>query len=117
MILIVEDNKDLCDLFAEVIRQDGFRVIQANTSEEATALAEANHLRLVLLDYNIGGAGSSAFLGALRAPRLSEGVPLVLVSGSSDIEALAARVNALAFVSKPVDPETLLGVVRRYART
>ncbi len=42
------------------------------------------------------------------------GVPVAVMSGATDLEARAQALGAVASVSKPIDCDVLMDVVRRY---
>jgi DNA-binding response OmpR family regulator len=112
MILVVEDNEDLRDLFRWVLECGGFTVTTAASGEEGlVCLRAAPQTRLVLLDLALPDMTGLDLVGTLKAdPRLAE-IPVLLVSGTP-----RARVGGLAMLVKPVGPEDLLAAVRFHAR-
>ena len=112
MILVVEDNEDLRDLFQWVLECAGFSVITAASGAEGlVCLRAAPQTRLVLLDLALPDMTGLDLVGTLKAdPRLAE-IPVLLVSGTP-----RARVDGLPMLVKPVSPEDLLAAVRFHAR-
>lgn len=112
MILIVEDNEDLRELFQCVLEAGGFSVVTASTGGEAlTCLRGATATRLVLLDLTLPDMSGLELAAVLKVePGLAE-VPVLLVSG---LPLLA--VGGLPMLRKPVGPEDLLAAVRYHAR-
>jgi CheY-like chemotaxis protein len=111
MILVVEDNDDLRDLFRFMLEYGGVGVVTAASGAEALArLRAAPRTRLVLLDLALPDMGGLDFVETVKAERGLGGIPIVLVSGMP-----LARVGGLPRLVKPVGPEDLLAAVRCYA--
>ncbi len=111
MILVVEDNEDLRELFQWVLEAVGFSVVTAATGAEAlTCLRGAEQIRLVLLDLTLPDMSGLELVEALKIePGLAE-IPVVLVSGM-----LHVAVGRLPMLRKPLAPEDLLAAVRYHA--
>ena len=110
-ILIVEDDDDLRELFAEALRHDRHSVICARDGREALAVLENIHPCLVLLDLMMPVMSGGEVLEQLdRSNRLDE-LPVVVVSAVAD--QTTAR-GACRFMRKPVELSALLEVAREY---
>lgn len=111
MILIVEDNEDLLDLFRFVLECEGFTVATAASGKEAlVCLRAAARTRLVVLDLALPDMTGLEFAGALKADVRLADTPVLLVSGT-----LLVEVGGLPMLRKPVAPEDLLAAVRYHA--
>jgi DNA-binding response OmpR family regulator len=112
MILVVEDNEDLRDLFQWVLECAGFTVTTAASGAEGlSCLRAAPQTHLVLLDLALPDMTGLDLVGILKAnPRLA-GIPVLLVSGTP-----RARGGGLPMLVKPLGPEDLLAAVRFHAR-
>jgi len=109
-VLVVDDDQALRLLARINLELDGFDVHEAATLDEAdAALAEARP-DAVLLDVHLGYEGSEELLDRLRA----EGIPVALVTGSSDIAEYRGRADEV--LQKPFLPDALVAVARRLAR-
>jgi two-component system cell cycle response regulator DivK len=113
VILIVEDNEDLQELFRFVLECGGFTVLTAASGKEALAcLHTAPQTRLVLLDLALPDMTGLELAEALKADRDLAEIPVLLVSGMP-----LADVGGLPRLLKPVAPEDLLAAVRCHARS
>ncbi len=108
--LVVEDDAALRMLTRVNLELDGFEVEEASTLEEAEAALTRGRPDVVLLDVHLGRRDTTGLLVRLRV----DGIPVAVVSGSSDIDEY--RENADAVLSKPFAPQTLVEVARRLAR-
>jgi CheY-like chemotaxis protein len=69
---------------------------------------------VIMLDVVMPGMDGWAVLSALKAdPELAD-IPVVLFTGMVDDRQQALRLGASDYVVKPVDPDRLTGVLRRY---
>jgi CheY-like chemotaxis protein len=114
-LLIVEDEVDLRETLAEILRCHGFEPATAGSGAEAIeALRKGEAPRVILLDLMMPGMSGWEFRDVqLRDPELAS-IPVVLVSGVSDLAEAAAATRAAAFLSKPLDIEVLIDVLARY---
>jgi CheY-like chemotaxis protein len=115
-ILLVEDNDDLRELYAAILRRAGYTVHEADNGE--AALESLEHMPcdpcLVLLDLMMPIMSGPEFLKVLHdRNRLGALTIVVLSAGGRPIDAPQAK----KFIRKPVDPSTLLTVVREFCGT
>jgi CheY-like chemotaxis protein len=119
-VLIVEDDPDIRQMLAALLATEGFHAVPAEDGLEALHVLRTVTRRapdtpcLVLLDLSMPRLGGNEFRRAqLEDPRLA-GVPVAVVSGATDAEQWAQTLGAVAVLTKPIDFEALLDVVRRF---
>src|SRR2546427_13165567 len=69
---------------------------------------------LVLLDLKMPRLSGNEFRRAQLGDPTVAGVPVAVMSGATDIEQRAKALGAVATVTKPIDVDVLLNVVRTY---
>jgi DNA-binding NarL/FixJ family response regulator len=107
-VLLVEDDAALAVAHSRLLGVIGYRVEgPVGTAREAIAAVAASPPDLVLMD--VGLFGDMDGLSAAREIRRHTDVPIVLISGRTDADALerAADCDASAFLLKPVEMEQL----------
>jgi len=110
-ILVVEDDAAIRRLAHDLLEDEGFEVLLAETGEAGlTALAERRP-DLVLLDLMMPLMDGATFAAELR--RLHEDVPVVVLSGSRDIFEVAQSMGATGAILKPFDIDEFVTIVRR----
>jgi two-component system nitrogen regulation response regulator NtrX len=114
-VLVIEDNDDLRDLFAESLRGAGYSVDAASGPGEAVACLRESAPSVVLLDLMMSSAGENDLLAELRESLRVAHIPVVLISGAVNLGVRAAELGAAEYLSKPIDADKLLDVVRRHA--
>jgi CheY-like chemotaxis protein len=119
-ILIVEDDPDVRDMLSTLLSLEGFHAVAAEDGLEGLHLLRAVRHRsanipcLVLLDLKMPRLSGHEFRRAqLGDPSVAD-VPVVVMSGAVDLEQRAKAIGAVATVTKPIDVDSLLNVVRKY---
>lgn len=112
-VLIVEDIEDLRDLFMEVLRDQGYRVLGAKNGNEALEIlrSEVSEPCLILLDMMMPTMDGHGFLSALHAVHRAASLPIIVVSAVTSEKAVP---GTRGFVKKPVAPDVLIALVREY---
>jgi CheY-like chemotaxis protein len=119
-ILIVEDDADTREMLATLLAMEGFHAVAAEDGLEALHLLRTVRHRapevpcLVLLDLKMPRLSGSEFRRAQLGDPTVASVPVAVMSGAIDLEARAQALGAVARVSKPIDCDLLMDVVRRY---
>ena len=112
-ILVADDDPDLRLLVRAFVSRANGEVIEANTGEEALALARERRPDLVLLDLRLPGMNGHAVLTELRSDPSFSGLPVVVMSAFADQSSIDAALaeGATRYVTKPFDRKHLMGVI------
>ena len=113
-ILVIDDDADSRDLLRRTLEADGNTVVCASDGEEGLELAQKLHPSLITLDVMMPGLDGWAVLRQLKDdPDLREiPVMMVTIEGQKD---LGYTLGAIEHLTKPVDRNTLVRLVRQYA--
>lgn len=111
--MIVDDEPDIRETLAEILRDEG---MQVETAEDgADALEKLRGLaacRIILLDLMMPGMNGWQFRERQRQdPRLSR-IPVLLLSGSAQLEEEASSLGALDCFTKPVELNRLIDLIK-----
>lgn len=106
-ILLVDDDRTFRVSTAELLRQDGYKVVAVADGSEGAAALEADHFDLLLLDLRMPEPSGLQVVEALRAR--GHGIPILMISGFGTVESAveALHLGADDFLTKPVDPDVL----------
>ncbi len=112
-ILIVDDDPTLLRLLGILLREEGYRVLSADSAERALALLAAEKPNLLLTDLRMGGMDGLALFDAVR--RSYPLLPVIILTAHGTIpEAVeATRRGVFGFITKPYEAHTLLTEVRK----
>src|SRR5690242_17346984 len=116
-ILIVDDDRELCELLAEYLRREQFDVDYVHDAESALARLPDPALRpdLLILDVSMPGQNG---LEALRELRLQHRLPVIMLSarGEPVDRVIGLELGADDYLAKPCLPRELLARVRAQLR-
>lgn len=118
-ILVVDDERDIRDLVAGVLSDEGYECRTAADSTAALAAIDERRPSLVLLDVWLHGSAMDGLevLDAIKArePEL----PVIIFSGHGNIDTAVSAVSrgAMDFIEKPFEAERLLLLVDRATET
>ena len=114
-VLIIEDEADAAELFAEMMRVSGFRVLKTSSSAPAISLMAAEKPDIVLLDVMMPDVSGLDFLRQMREDPALASIPVVIVSAKSmpaDIRH-GMEAGASIYLTKPVGFLELKDAVER----
>jgi len=111
--LIIEDDKDVSDLYSHVLESSGFTTEIISTGEAALARLAASVPDVVLLDLNLPSHLSGVdVLHHIRADQRLAGTRVIVVTGYPDL-AETLRDEADWILLKPVDVNQLSDLIQR----
>ena len=103
-VLIIEDESDAAELFAEMMRVSGFRVLKTSSSTPAITLITTEKPDLIILDIMMPEVSGLDILRQMRRDPALVSVPVVVVSAKSmpaDIKN-GLEAGASIYLTKPV---------------
>lgn len=113
-VLIVEDDPAIREALAEVLADEGYATLTAENGAEGLTCLEWVQPCLILLDLMMPVLDGFGFRDAQRAAPALADIPVIVLSAfPASIETLA-RLDATAYLSKPVNLNRLVEVVDRY---
>ena len=112
--LVVDDNPDITDMLAAVLRHAGYTVSSAHSAPDALTLAVERHFDVIVSDIGMPGMTGHELARALRAMPEYRSVPMVAVTGFDmyDDRERSAEAGFSAHLSKPIDPLALTQAIR-----
>jgi len=115
-ILLVEDNLELAQSLAGLLRQHAFVVDHVDRGDAADQLLSQSHYDLLLLDLNLPQLSGKALLRRLRERGDSLPVIVLTASDSLDQKVLCLEIGADDYLVKPVEVRELLARMQAIAR-
>lgn len=114
-ILLVDDDRELLEVYEKIFRLKGFRVLSCDNSEEALKLIKADNVSVVISDIIMPRMDGMELLNAIKAIRPSIEVIMLTAEGSISGAVEAVKQGAFSYFVKPADIEELLSSVRKAA--
>jgi len=112
-ILITDDDESSCELFAEVLEREGYRVDQVQTGADALARLQERLHDLLLVDVRMPGMTGLEVTRAVRKEYPYLPILVMTAFGSMETAVEAIREGAFDFISKPMNFEELKKTVAR----
>ncbi len=110
LVLVVDDDRDIADSIADVLRANDYDVRVALNGNDAVSFASSERPGLVLLDWLLPSEPSGAEL--VRLLRVGEPrMPLVVLSADHKALTEARAVEVSDYLPKPFDVGDLLFLV------
>jgi len=121
-VLVVDDNPDVRELIAAVLERAQAEVATAASADEALEAVKSKRPDVLLCDLHMPGIDGFELIHRVRAWERTGGagaaIPAAAVSAYASLgrRLRHARDEFQAFLTKPVDPETLVRTVRDLAQ-
>ncbi len=115
-ILVIDDSVMLLSFVKEILDEQGYHVVTAETGEEGLQACRAESPDLILLDFVLPDMKGDEVCRRLIADEATAKIPVIYVSGfGTDLQLDRAELSNLAgSLSKPFTSESLINAVRGY---
>lgn len=117
-ILAVDDEEHILDLLQYNLENDGYRVVRAESGEEALKLLETNKIDMVLLDIMLPGMDGIEVLRTIRSHQHYKKLPVIMLTAKNDeiSKVVGLEVGADDYLSKPFGVYELLARMKAVLR-
>jgi len=113
-ILVVEDFDDTRLMMKMWLVKKGYRVIEAETGEEAITIAKREHPDLIIMDVMMPGMNGLDATHQIRQYQSLRRTPIVAVSayGADEYRRIAIEAGCDEYVSTPFEPRELAELIQ-----
>jgi len=117
-ILLAEDFDDTRLMMKLWLTKKGYRVLEAESGEEAIALAQSQRPALIIMDVMMPGLNGLDATRRIREDQSLKKTPIVVVSayGAAEYRAKAINAGCTEYVSTPFEPELLGRLIEKLLR-
>lgn len=115
LALVVDDNSDIAEMLAAVLRHAGYTVSTADSGTGALSAALSKQFDVVVSDIGMPGMNGYELAQALRSFPQYRSTRMIAVTGFAmyDDRDRALEAGFDAHLSKPIDPAALTQAIRR----
>lgn len=115
LVLVIEDDPDQRRFLERMLGTSGYRVVSAADGEAGLAAAASTRPDVVVLDVMMPRLNGYQACRALKQNPATAGVPVVILTTKDQPadEFWATEVGADAFLTKPIEIQTLLDEITR----
>ena len=112
-ILIVDDEKELRELMAEMIGQEGFHCLQAKDGKEASEILEKETIDLLITDMRMPRMDGAQLLAWCRHKHLH--FPVIFITANVELlphDEVALSDCCAALLRKPISIDVLIEAIK-----
>jgi len=115
-ILIIDDEKDLCQLLGDALSSYDYNVKFAHTKKNALSSLKEQTPDMVFCDLKLPDGDGMKILSKIK--KISPGtiVNIITAYGSDETRDEAKRLGAYSFIDKPFSEEDILGNIREFCK-
>jgi DNA-binding response OmpR family regulator len=114
VVLLVEDTASLREALLLGLETYGFRVVGAESGEEALRTLERADVSCVVTDLWMPGMSGEQLVKAIRTDHSYDAMPIVVMSAVLDVR-ITSEIPADVFLAKPFALEPLVQILDRFA--
>jgi CheY-like chemotaxis protein len=115
-ILVVEDDTSIRELLVELLESEGYAVASAVNGLEALKLLQSGPLPdLILIDLMMPVMDGYSFRTEQLKNASWSRIPTVVMSAEANAKEKMKNFNITAFLSKPVELDTIIKTVARFS--
>ncbi len=111
VVLCVDDEADILELFKEEFEELGFKVLEASNGEEALSIFQKKQVDCIVSDIRMPGGDGVFLVKNIKA--LGSEIPIFLVTGFSEYSSEALDgLGVSAVIFKPFNLEEVVHMVK-----
>jgi len=110
IILVVDDSKEIRDSLSDILRDEGYAVLEADNGMKAISICRQNDIKIVLLDISMPSLDGITVLKEIK--KIKKDIRVIIISSYSNYVAEALREGAESFIEKPVSINEVLNAVK-----
>ena len=116
LIGVIDDDQSVRDSLVTLVECFGHRSVAFSTAEEYLNSDVASSVDFIIVDLGLPGISRTDLLNVLSDS--DHGCRAVVIAGHGDSDELqrASRFSSVRFLSKPIDPESLLAIIGQSGR-
>jgi len=120
-ILIIDDNKDLVEIYSKRLKAEGFNIATASNAEEGLEQAKKSKPDLILLDIIMPGVKGTEMFSKLKENPKTKDIKVIFITAYADPapwgqvadRQYALRIGAQGFLRKEMSLESFVGAVKQ----
>ena len=112
LIMVVDDESEIRNIIKEILVEEGYKTLTADSAEEAKRLLDEHRPDLVFLDIWMPDQDGIELLKEWSSDQ-TKNFPVIMISGHATIETAieATKLGATDFIEKPISIEKLFNTI------
>jgi len=114
-VLIIDDEKDICFLISEILKDEQYLTYSALNSEEALSNFNKYNPNLIILDVWLSNSKLDGIELLKEFKKINKEIPIIIISGHGtvDLAVSAIKNGAYDFLEKPFNSDKLIILAKR----
>ena len=112
-VLVIEDDPVTRGLIAGILRVAQFETVAVPDAMDGVRALRERRPDLIVMDLMLPGINGSAAAESLMADPRFAGIPILLLSGLPDLDAVAQGIGIDQWMAKPFNPADLVRTLRK----
>ena len=114
-VLIIDDEKDICFLISEILKDEKYTTYSAQNSTEAIANFNKYKPNLVILDVWLSNSKLDGIEILKEFKNINKNIPVIIISGHGtvDLAVSAIKNGAYDFLEKPFNSDKIIILAKR----
>ena len=104
-ILVVDDEKSVRMVLGNLLKNEGYEVIEAENGKEALELVQKENPHVILMDIRMPVMGGLDAVKTLKGDEKTKRIPILVITAAGESKAEAAKADVDDFLQKPFDAE------------
>jgi two-component system response regulator HydG len=111
-VLIIDDEENIRFTFEDFFSDEGYEVATAEDYDDALKMIEVSDIDIILADINLKGKSGIDILKEVKTRKLN--CPVIMITAAPDLDTAsdALRLGAFDYVSKPVQLDSLMRIIK-----
>jgi len=111
-ILVVDDDRDLCDLIHEILSDEGYDVSKTYDGEDALKKLKEFDFDLLIIDHKLKGMTGISVIKQLMNMKTPPKILMISAYGTAETKEQASKNGVFEFIDKPFEINKLTESVR-----
>lgn len=113
MILVVDDQENMCWILSKVLSNAGFAVKTAHSAKEAISIADDSEISAAIVDFRLPDSNGLDLFLDLRKRNADLSCVLITSYGSKELRKAAYELGFSAYFDKPFDNRVLITALKK----
>jgi diguanylate cyclase (GGDEF)-like protein len=111
-ILAIDDERFFRNLYSDILSQEGYHVVTAESGEEGLQIFSRESFDIVITDMAMKGMDGLQTMEAIK--KMNPGQDVVIVTGIGDVQMAvnAMKKGVTDYMLKPINPDDFLHIIR-----
>jgi DNA-binding NtrC family response regulator len=115
-LLVVDDDKDVCEYLEDFLSHDGYRVVTVSDPTQVVDVLRQSEFHICIIDLMMPKLSGIDLLGLIR--KVDNDLAVIILTGYPSLETATASIehDVSAYIKKPFSVDDFRAVIERIAR-